>query len=241
MLQTRALGWARGDLKPRTAPIRGVIIHEPGSGLWRRWKRDNNPPNPWSTLSNYDLTTWGWDEWKRRRGQETTPFETALRVYSSIYDNSPHFVVCGETGQVAQCVPVNLGANHCSGTKSSYYRRTSWKATRKWWLERWPALNSPRDFLDGNLWGHGEYAIQNTIGIEVCPRTGGNELPWTDAGWRGLKDLIQLLVQTYHFPFDPHHIITHSDAHPLMRTVKGKPTDVAPEKWSGPCALYRLR
>lgn len=232
-------GYKRGKYKNRSRDVVGIVIHTTGWGSWKRWKRDNPNAPELTDYTGMDLDQFNWAEWKSRRGDESHPFDTCLRIYGSLMDAGPHFVVCGETGRVAITCPPEKVAWHVGSRKSWKYKFKGWKRNCGWWQERWPELEGPQDLLGGLLWRHGR-CNDLTIGIEVSPPRRGAQAAWSEACWESLRTLVaEIASDSDHITLDEYHIITHSDAHPVSRTGRnpslrrtGRPTDPGQYQWA---------
>jgi hypothetical protein len=208
--------WASrsGVLRQRKASPRGIILHTTGAGPWVRYKRD----------------------------ECALPYDAACRLYRGSMKYSPHFLVCGETGQVAAVNDLSLRALHVGSAGSWRYRLDDWAGRKEldWWFRRFPGLSSPRDLMDGALWRKGS-ANELTVGIEISPPCAGPRIPWTDACWDALRDLVGHLTMLMGIPRDSRHVITHSDAHPLKRITKsGRPWDPGSAQWNPIDAALQL-
>lgn len=214
VLTEAARGYAEQLYKYRDTPS-GIIIHTTGSGPWRRW---------YNAQQRY-----------------SSPHDAARFVYRRISKNSPHFVVCGETGNVAQLVPLEFAAWHTAGAGMGWrYSRRAFQNLPEWWRERWPELRGPGDLLDGRLWRQGT-ANRLTIGIEVSPPFDHPRGSWTRKAWRSLTWLVQYLAGDVGFPVDPFHVFSHSDANPRTRTTaNGRPWDPGYNQWPGRGAVMQM-
>ncbi len=211
--QRFALAEKQGRLRRRKGDAQGLIIHTTGNGPTRRH------------LANPE--------------KFPSPYDAALHIYENISPYCGHFLICGETGKIAQLVPLNHSAWHVGSAGAWKYRFPTWAANRGfgWWFVRFPGLTSPRDLLDGTLWRRGS-ANELTYGVEIAPPLAGPRAPWSHACWDTLDRLISFLE----IPRDRYHVFTHSDAHPLKRvTGKDSPWDPAPKQWMISDASIRLR
>lgn len=224
-----AKGRTSGKWKKRKAPIKGMIAHTTGAGLYNRWKRDN-PEQPTSIIdyTEQGAAKWGFLAWRKRKGKEATPFDTALRVYGSLMNAGPHFVVCGETGRVAQLCELDRAAWHVGSRYSGKYKWNRWKKKCAWWQDRWPEYDSPREMMDGLLWTH--YGCNDlTVGIEVAPPPKGAQKPWSAACMRSLQDIYRHVC---FYASEEVDVLSHADVHPYSRTSNNKPTDPARTQWT---------
>lgn len=211
------LGYRRGILPPRSGPARAIVVHTTGGGILARYRREGAAKG------------------------DATPHDTAVRVYTRIMPASGHYVV-GQASEVVQVVPETHVAHHVGGAGSGPYARARWgSAEHDWWRERWPGLASPRDLAGGLLWAPGVASVgkpaaagcnANTIGIEVVPPLAGATRPWSDECWAALAALVADVAERHAIPLEREYVITHSDAHPLSRTARGQPWDVAPSQWT---------
>lgn len=209
-----ALGHAQRRYKYRGDKVCGAIVHTTGAGPWRRWQQN---PQRWAS-----------------------PWDAARHIYRAVMKESPHFVICGETGHVVQMVPMGFAAWHTGSRGAWRYKRKALQHLPKWWRERWPELKGPADLLDGRLWRGGS-ANELCVGVEVTPPFDHPRGPWTPAAWTSLAWLLQYLAGEHGFPFDPYHVFTHSDAHPRQRTTdSGRPWDPGTNQWSGRDAVLQM-
>ena len=153
----QSLALRQGRLRERNKPIQGIVIHTTGAGPWSRWFK--------------------------RRKVYSSPFHAALHIYKFISPYSGHFLVCGETGRVAQLVPPTRIAWHVGSKGSWKYRLTGWARNKGFgWFPARFGFMSPRELLGGALWRKGS-ANAITIGIEVSPPKSGPRDAWSDACW----------------------------------------------------------
>lgn len=225
------LAFKRNVLLPRVGPAVAVVTHTTGGGINARYKREG-----------------------ARKG-DASPFETALRVYGTMMEPSPHYVV-GQCGSIGQVVPEELCAWHVGGARSAPYHRAAWVPWRArkrfaWWQERWPGLDGPRDLAGGQLWA--PYVIGPSLSqrlrhplswgkgsvnawsyaLEVVPPLDDPGGPWSPECWRSVAALHLDIGRRREVPLERDCRITHSDAHPLSRTTpRGEPWDTVPEQWS---------
>lgn len=203
------LGFRTKVLKTRPMLPLAVVVHTTGGGILSRFAREG-----------------------ARKG-DASPFDTAVRVYTTIMPQSGHYVV-GQLGQCAQVVPEMTIAQHVGSAKSRAYwlPRERWMTPElTWWRDRWPELDSPIDLADGQLWADGS-CNRNAVGIEVVPPESGARDAWSPECWRTLAALVLDITARHHIPCDREHVLTHSDAHPISRSAKGAPWDVGPLAWS---------
>ena len=225
------LAVSRGILLPRMGQAVAVVTHTTGGGINARFKREG-----------------------ARKG-DASPFETAMRVYATIMEASPHYVV-GQCGSVGQVVPEELCAWHVGGAGSAPYHRAAWvpwRANKRfaWWLEKWAGLAGPRDLAGGQLWA--PYVIGPSLAqrlrhplswgkgsvnawsysLEVVPPIDDPGGPWSPECWRSVAALHLDIGQRQGVPLERDCRITHSDAHPLSRTTpSGKAWDTVDAQWS---------
>lgn len=228
-------GFRKGAYSLRSAPAVGFCLHTTGSGLYHRWHRDNRVGQKVGLEELDALGQYRWGDWQKRRGHEPLPFDTAVRVYASIMDAGPTFVVCGETGRVAQGAPLNTATWHAGSSGTRRYKRKGWRSddTDWWHQDRWKELSSPRELVGNRLWRE-RSANDLLIGVEVAPPSYGPLAPWSDACWESLKALVEetaAAVPTVQL--DLYHLLTHSDVDPLRRTHRGHPMDPGPSQWRG--------
>lgn len=218
-----SLGYAGGHYDE----VRGhhaIIVHTTGAGVLRRFREEG--------LAHED----------------TTPLDTAVRIYSRIMGASsgfaaPHYVV-GQDGRCVQVCRETFAAHHVGAVTEFGFRRLAakrlyalptvvWSAGCKWWFERWPHVRSPLDLAGGQLWAGGS-CNRNTIGVEVVPPDVDrpSEEPWSPACWETLRELLPDISERRHIPWEREHIITHSDAHPVARSTKGRAWDPPSSQWS---------
>lgn len=234
--------------KRDTKDITCLIIHTTGPGLWARWKRNNpahlphapeaqaahpqghttqtpaplDPAKPPSTFQ----------EWRRRKGHEPTPLHTALRVYcGGLHRYGPHFVVCGETGEVYQLCPLDLVAQHVGGYSWADYRtglnglQLDSSLTD---VYKAHGVISPR-YLPGRT---GRSTNACSVGVEVSPPKAGPNAPWSEACLASLKQLREAL-QTALGASQPLPWYSHSEVHPKSRIDRrGRPTDPVQPQWN---------
>lgn len=203
------LGWKRGKLqKYARASFAAIIVHTTGRGILRKAKR------------------WG-----------VSPFLAALRVYSRQMDASGHYVV-GQCGSIGQVVPEDVAAWHVGGKLSRKYNRASWWKAKAvlWWRERWPQFVAPGQLAGGHLWDPSPKTGRpscnaNTVAIEVVPPE-DPKAEWSPECWAALAKLCWDISERREIPLTLETVLTHSDAHPIARSARGKPWDVAPHQWS---------
>ena len=231
-----SLGFRRGVYEPRHRDPVAVVVHTTGGGPLRRFRDDK----------------------QRRRHGWGTPFDVALTIYGSMMEAGPHYVVGQGFGQIAQVAPEDVCAWHVGGRGGGAYKRASWTTrASRWWHERWPDFESPRELAGGHLWD--PYTRRtgvrvalsslagsvnaNTIGIEVVPPVAGARLEWSPAAWQNLARLVRDICKRHdEIPLAREHVLTHSDCHPRARSRRpppeGQPWDPWPSQWS-PSPLWR--
>ncbi len=104
-----------------------------------------------------------------------------------------------------------------------------------WWSDRWPEYTSPFELAYGELWtseGWKRSCNTNTIGIEVIPPKDDPKGPLSDACWNSIVLLTQGIGQRRKIQLARETVITHSDAHPVSRTNKFGPWDLAPKQFT---------
>lgn len=227
------LGSLRGKYSERSLPtIRGIVFHTTGVGSWNRWKRDN--PSTQLQEPDYPLRDMSWRGWLRRKGKEPFPFDTCLRIYGSLMVEGPHFVVCGETGRIAQGAALNVAAWHVGRQGRKQYLGGPGEVPA-FWRDAWPQLDTPLDLLGGNEWTEANLL---TVGVEIAPPSSGPRAPLTDECWQSLAWLVEMLStgvwsELPNLVLDEYHLVTHWDLHPLSRMKKdGTPTDLPTTQWS---------
>lgn len=205
----QSLGHRRGVMGERKSHS-AIVVHTTGSGPIARWRR------------------------QAARFGEATPFETAIRIYRTIMDDAPHYVV-GQGGECVQVTPEESAARHVGARDSHVYAATDWHAARKyaWWRARFPGIRSPRELAGGWLWADGS-CNAHTDAIEVVPPVDDPRAPWSDACWLTLRRLVHDLSERHSIPVTREHVVTHSDAHPWARTTDaGAPWDPGIRQWPG--------
>lgn len=90
--QADALAYRKGKLREFKHPVAGVAIHTTGAGPFTRWKKSH--PKPFES-----------------------PFDAALHIYTKVSPYCGHILICGETGRIAQLVPLDHVAHHISGSR----------------------------------------------------------------------------------------------------------------------------
>lgn len=200
-------GFRRGKYKRRDAQeIAGVVYHSTGPGPWRRHIKDPK--------------------------KHPTPLDAAIFIYEHLTDAGPHFVIDQKGAALSLCSPLyaawHVGKGRwVKGTSAAQYwsKRQAWAKNPKydWWFQRFTTLSSPTELMGGKLWRNGS-ANQNTIGIEIVPHSDTRQ-PFTLECLRTLHRICKGLSEDYGFPFDPKHIISHCEAHPITRTGKFGPYD----------------
>jgi N-acetyl-anhydromuramyl-L-alanine amidase AmpD len=213
----RSLAAKQGKLKRRKYAYEGVVVHTTGAGPWVRWRK--------------------------QQAAFASPFEAALHVYSKVSIYSPHFVVCGTSGEVTQLDPVDQHCFHVGSRATRAYRKNVWTSGKdlEWWFNRFPYISSPAGLLDGNLWTKAS-ANALTVGIEVAPPSSGPRDAWSEECWDSLYGLTAWLCHRNDIPRDRYHVFTHSDAHPLERTTEsGAPWDPSPSQWTIGLASEKLK
>lgn len=202
----QSLGLKRGKYKPR-ASYSAIVVHTTGAGLIRRWRKQG------------------------KRFNESSPFETAIRVYTRMMNAGPHYVV-GQGGELAQVCPEYLAAWHVGSRNSGRYSGRVWGTQNTtWWRRRWPQFESPHELAGGKLWDGGS-CNDNSIGIEVVPPAHDPKGAWSDECWETLLRLILDISDRKGIPVDRFHVISHSDAHPRARSSRGLPWDTPPRQWT---------
>lgn len=203
------LGYRRGLLAERELPPVGAVIHTTGSGPLARFIREG-----------------------KRKG-DATPFETAVRIYATIMNDSAAYVV-GQRGECVQVVPESHVARHVGSAGAAVYARprARWMTPAvAWWGERWPELASPHALAGGLLWRDGS-CNRSTIGVEVVPPESGARGAWSPECWATLASLVLSICGRYEIPVDREHVVSHSDAHPISRSAKGAPWDPPPAQFT---------
>ena len=204
-----ALGYRRGLCAARPGPPVAVVVHTTGGGVVARYLREG-----------------------ARKG-DATPFDTGVRIYTTIMEDSAHYVV-GQAGECVQVVPESLAARHVGGSGSVVYARpqSQWMTSGLgWWGDRWPDLATPYELAGGQLWRGGS-CNRSTVGVEVVPPLSGARGAWSPECWAALAALVSDVCARHGIPADREHIVTHSDAHPASRSAKGAPWDPGPGSWS---------
>ena len=207
-----SLGYRRGKYEERTADAVAIVVHTTGHGPVRR---HTERPDRWPT-----------------------PFDAALWIYSQAMDAGPHYVV-GQGGECAQTCPESHVAWHVGGAGSRPYKQAeksgrpgAWADNEhQWWKKRHAPLQNPRELAGGKLWRSGS-CNRNTYGIEVVPPTEGAQREWSPECWVKVAVLVQDIALRRSVPLDRTTVITHSDAHPLARTARGKPWDTPESQWT---------
>lgn len=229
--------------KRELSSISCVVYHTTGTGLWRRWFRDNpayaqGTPYPEPTgyleahkslegLPTYSPAPLGWSEWKKRRGSEPYPFDTALRVYcGGLHKYGPHFLVCGETGRLVQLVPLDRRAQHVGAYTAKEYRseneQQKWQGYLQAQSPRHPLPLPPRTARTPTV-------NERSIGIEVAPPRSGANTQWSEATLTTLQTLHKQCETLLGCSLDYY---SHSEVHPLDRMTKtGYPTDPPGSQW----------
>lgn len=182
----------------RRGPVRAVIVHFTGAGVQERFLREGVAK------------------------KDTSPFDTAVRLYTQILPGQdPHYVV-GQGGECVAVTPENRVAYHVGTAQARQY---NWWTRKRhphaydWWYERFKNLESPRDLADGKLWQGGS-CNANTIGIEVAPHVDKPLDPFSPKAVATLRTLIADILARNNLPFDRKYIIGHCEAHPVSRTDK---------------------
>jgi hypothetical protein len=214
------LGVKHNDVKPRPREPIAIVIHDTGPGPAIR--------------VNPELDRAGkFDRWREQWPSRRTPFEAASWVYELAMHASGHYLV-GQGGECVQIIPEGLVAQHVGGAGSNVYLLPAFgwaRAEHRWWRERWPGLSSPRALAGGRLWAGGS-CNTGAIGIEVAPDRDRPEGPWSDAAWSTLGRLVGDICMRRGIPCTREYVLTHSDAAPRSRTVRGQASDPAPNQWS---------
>lgn len=213
-----SLGVRLGVYRERQVIPQCVVIHTTGSGPAHRVNPDLDRTRRFA-------------EWRSQHPGNRTPVAAAEWVYRYAMTPGPH-VLIGQDGSRVRLCPDRLVAWHVGSRGAERYRGTTWRDECPWWVRRWSHLDSPRDLVGAQLWRAGS-ANALSLGIEVAPPAGSPTGPWSQAA----RDAVELSVRewciAYSIPCTRHYILTHSDAHPLARTARGRPTDPGPEQWGG--------
>ncbi len=203
-----------GEARLRKHKPAAVVVHTTGAGPAKRMRSD-------------DFKTWRarWPEYAK------TTFDATLWVYTIASPDSGHYVV-GQDGRCTQVVPERLVARHVGSSESKGYADGRWmRPDYAWWAERWPGFVSPVELAGGKLWLGGS-CNENTIGIEVAPDADDPRAPWSNACWATLVTLVSDICLRHEISCDRTHVVSHSDAHPIARTAKGKGWDPPESQWS---------
>ena len=199
-----SLGQRTGLYAQRGGPVEGVVVHTTGRALLRR------------------LTAPKFAEWRKKNPKAAKDaFSAAIWMYQNM-KAAPHYVVCGETGRVAQMTQDNLVAWHVG-------RRSFGKSrVPAWWRNRWTSIRHPRDLPVVDRSGS---TNPYTIGIEVTPPQDPSA-PWSEEAWTSLRLLVHSLSLKHGFRPSPTTVVTHSDCNPWARTdQQGRPWDPPPHLW----------
>lgn len=218
-----SLGYAGGHYDD----VRGhhaCVLHTTGAGIIRRFREEGH-----------------------EKGDDT-PLDTAVRVYSRIMGASsgfaaPHYVI-GQDGECVQMCREVFAAHHVGSKAELGFRRwlaprlyalprAAWGVNCAWWFAQWPDIRSPLDLAGGQLWAGGS-CNRNSIGVEVVPPDVDepNKAPWSPAAWVTLRALVEDIAERRRIPWERERIISHSDAHPVARSAKGKAWDPSQAQWS---------
>lgn len=197
-------------LKPRLG-VTGYVLHTTGRGVLTRAKR------------------WNVD-----------PFEAAIRIYSTLMDDSGHFVIGQGVCQVAQVVPLSLAARHVgirgTGAAIPVYSRYDW------WRQRWPEFTHPYELkaIWGDVSGSSAPSANSwTVGIEIVPPEDLGA-PLSEHCWASLASLLEALGRLHRVQRTRTTIVTHSDAAPQARTTReGHPYDPPISQWTWDEYAYR--
>lgn len=191
-----------------------IVIHTTGGGLAERVRNGKYR---------------GWRQ--RNPGAGDSTFAAGVWVYCHANDAAPH-VLIGQGGELARLIDDELIAWHVGGADSKAYEKPLTGAAYAWWRARWPDLASPRDLCGGRLWRAGTCNALS-LGVEVACPLDNPRGPWSEAAWLRLaRQVIEWSVR-YGIPIDEKYVFTHSDAHPIARTEKGRPYDPGPGQWPG--------
>lgn len=197
--------------RPKGWKPAAVVVHQPGNGTLMR------------NYTNSGLT----------------PYEAAVRIYTQNLTVGEHYVVGQEEGEITQICPEEFSAWHVGSKGAEAYKAPlhEWaKGRYLWWSRRWPELLTPYQLGLGRLWEGGS-CNANTIGIVVAPKPGGFFRAWSPHAMQNLRSLVFDICMRNELPICPNTIISHSDAHPLARTVHkskdivGRPWDPGPVQW----------
>jgi hypothetical protein len=223
-------GYQLGKYRKRRHPVLGIVFHTVGVGLWSRWSKES-AGNGGLQKTEANVEHYTWETWKTRVGKEYAPFDTAIRVYASLMNEGPHFVICGESGRIAQGTPLAYEAQHCGASMRKEYAKGYLGKNRNWWKKRWKELSSPSDLLDGNLWKvYSPNAVM--IGIEVSPSREDPYKEWSEACYNSIKKVYEFCRQQHPtLMCDKYHILSHSDIDPERRGTSAQPTDPGPTQW----------
>jgi hypothetical protein len=178
------------------------------------------------------LTDYGRAIWRSNHPELTDTFQVAEWLYTKAMMDVAHVLV-GQNGERVRLVPDEYCGRHVGVAKSQAYASRTWAnaGPMRWWKERWPMHVSPRALAGGNLWTVGS-ANQISLGLEVaCPLQNPTG-PWSDAAWHALCKTVAEWAEAHSIPIAQDYVFTHSDAHPVARTAKGKPYDPGPLQWS---------
>jgi hypothetical protein len=205
-------GVREGKCRQRAGKPIAIVVHTTGSGPAAR-------ANPSLDKSRQ------FEKWRRRNPADAeTTFTAALWVFTQASPDSGHYLV-GQGGECVQVVPETLVARHVGASGSKAYASPGWGTDEhEWWRERWPGLTSPLQLAGGALWRGGS-CNGATVGIEVAPPIDDPRGPWSDECWREIGKLIGEVCLAYDIPCTRTYVVTHSCAHPIARTAKGKPYD----------------
>jgi N-acetyl-anhydromuramyl-L-alanine amidase AmpD len=207
------LGFTQGALRQRgldEQQVRGIVVHTTGAGPVSRFQKED----------------------QRARHSWHSTMDAAVWIYQTIMEFSGHYILDGETGEIVQCVPEAVVAEHVGHANYRAYKAGHWVThDTGWWHTRWPGKASPLDLAGGKLWTGGT-CNGNTIGIEVVPRAIAVRGPWSPAAWTALVALVRDIGARHGIPVDREHVVTHSDASPLSRSVNDAPWDPGPHQWT---------
>ena len=163
-----------------------------------------------------------------------SPFDAAIHIYTHIMRESGHFVVCGDTGEWRQTVPLDTiawtvgprGYQTTNGFKG-FENDKRWD----WWRKTFPGLKNPTELAQHGLWANGS-ANSNSINIEIVPPSSGLKDPWSPQCLATLKYLADQVILFHGMDRFKENIISHSEASPPDRSHKnGEPWDPAPTQW----------
>lgn len=160
----------------------GIVLHHTGAGILAR------------------AMEWG-----------VTDDEAAIRVYQTMMEYSPHYVV-GHDG-IYQIVPEELKAWHAANPKAVKKIPNLYP----WWARRWPGASSPVEVTPGRG------SPNDCIGIELVavPKNKG----FSRSQYALLDKLLNDLCARYRWTRSPLHIVGHADVDPERRSTSIAPWD----------------